>query len=101
MKTIIHVNRAIIDANRKQGTTAPALSVSTYKGTRRASTVHLLDAAGQIVAQVVYRPHHPRPCGARVWIETNLTVVCDAIITENQEDKESQEENEEQCPRSE
>ena len=34
----------------------------------------LLDEAGQVVARVVYRSDRPLPCGARVWVETDLAV---------------------------
>lgn len=65
MKTIIHVNQHVIKANRKTGANDPPLTIKTYKQTRQAHSVVLLDKC-----QVIYRPHNPLSCGAHVWIET-------------------------------
>lgn len=78
MKTIIHVNQHKIKANTKHGTDDPCLTVKTYKDNRYASEAIIKDEAGREVARIVYRPHKPLSCGARCWIETDLTV--DTIV---------------------
>lgn len=77
MKTRIHINQHIIKANRVHGENNPAITVKTYRDNRYAHTVGILDANGNEVARVVYRPHNPLSCGAHVWIETDHTVVLD------------------------
>ncbi len=72
MKTIIHVNQHILRANLKQGTQEPILTVRTWKGSRRAHEVAILGPS-----RIVYSPHKPLSCGARVWLETTAKVVCD------------------------
>lgn len=74
-KKIIHVNQHIIKLNRKQGTTAPVLTVKDYKNTVYANTV---DIEGP--SQVVYRPENPLSCGAHCWIETKAKVVCSSLL---------------------
>lgn len=71
MKTIIHVNQAVIARNRKLGENEPPLIARTYKGSTPAHDVEILGPS-----RVVNRPHDPLPCGARVWIETTSPVVC-------------------------
>lgn len=75
MKTIIHVNQAVIARNRKIGTNDPPLIVRTYKGSTPAHEVEILGPS-----KLVNRPHSPLPCGARVWIETQSTVVVNPRI---------------------
>ena len=77
MKTIIHVNQAILRKNTKETTEEPVLTVKTYKDNRYAKTAVIRDADGNEVARVVYRPHKPLGCGARCWIETQLEVTVD------------------------
>jgi len=74
MKTRIHVNQHNIRANRG-GTGLPVLTVKDYKQNRRGDTAEVVDATGNVVARVVYRPDHPLPCGARCWVETDLEVL--------------------------
>lgn len=74
MKTIIHVNQHKLKANTKHKTCDPVLTVKTYKDNRYMSEAVMRDDSGNEVARVVYRPHKPLSCGARCWIETNLTV---------------------------
>jgi hypothetical protein len=75
MKTVIHVNQSVIRANVKNGTDEPCLTVKTYKSNRYADSASIVDALGNEVARVVYRPHKPLSCGARCWIETELDVI--------------------------
>lgn len=70
MKTIIHVNQNEIKRNTKNKTTNPVLTCKTYKTNDYANEVEILDKSGEVVAKVVYSPHKPLSCGARVWIET-------------------------------
>lgn len=75
MKTIIHVNQAVIRRNTKTGETEAPLIARTYKGAANAQELDIVDNAGNVVASIVHRPHDPLSCGARVWIETKLKVV--------------------------
>jgi len=68
----IHVNQHIIRANKKRGEDAPPLTVKTYRSNDYA---HEVQIAGP--SKVVYRPDKPLACGARVWVETESTVVID------------------------
>lgn len=70
MKTIIHVNQHIVKSNKKNGEVNPVLTCKTYKNNDYANEVEILDKNGEVVAKVVYSPHKPLSCGARVWIET-------------------------------
>lgn len=72
MKTIVHVNQHKIRSNIKkdEGELEPVLTCKTYKSNDYANEVEILDADGNVVAKVVYSPHKPLSCGARVWIET-------------------------------
>ena len=69
MKTIIHVNQHAIRRNIKAETPEPVLTVKTYKTNTYAHEVLI---KGQ--SKVVYSPHKPLSCGARVWIETESEV---------------------------
>jgi hypothetical protein len=74
MKTVIHVNQHKIKANQKHGTREPVLTAKTYKSNTYGHEAVILDADGNEVARVVYRPDKPLSCGARVWIETQHEV---------------------------
>jgi len=74
MKTIIHVNQHKIRANLKNGTQEPVITVKDYKANRYTSSAIIKDSEGNEVARIVYSPDKPLSCGARVWIETQLTV---------------------------
>jgi hypothetical protein len=69
VKTIIHVNQHAIRRNIKAETPEPVLTVKTYKTNTYAHEVLI---KGQ--SRVVYSPHKPLSCGARVWIETEAEV---------------------------
>ena len=69
MKKIIHVNQHKIRANTKNGTDEPVLTVKTYKDSEYAHEAILRTPDGVIIGKVVYSPHKPLSCGARVWIE--------------------------------
>jgi hypothetical protein len=69
MKTIIHVNQHKIKANTKNKTDEPVLTVKTYKSNNYA---HEAEIDGP--CKIVYSPHKPLSCGARVWVETQSGV---------------------------
>ena len=77
MKTIIHVNQAVIKKNKKTGERKPVLTCKTYNSNDYAHEAILYDKNNNEVARVVYRPDDPLSCGAQVWIEfdsKNLTL---------------------------
>ncbi len=74
MKTRIHVNQHIIRANARSEDRDPPLTVKDYKRNRKAWSVEVLGPS-----RVVYSPDKPLSCGAKVWIETESEVLCDAI----------------------
>lgn len=77
VKTIIHVNRHIIAANRKTGRRDPIFTVKTYKGTQCTNVVSI---SGE--AKFVYRPEKPLSCGAVAWVEADSA---DVVVGRNRE----------------
>lgn len=69
MKTIIHVNQAIIKSNLKNKKTDPVLTVKNYKDNQYAHEVLIKDKHGNLIGKVVHSPEKPLNCGARVWLE--------------------------------
>jgi len=69
MKTIIHVNQQVIKKNTKTKGRDPVLTVKTYKSNTYAHEVRIKGES-----RIVYSPHDPLSCGARVWIETSAPV---------------------------
>jgi hypothetical protein len=69
-KTIIHINQHVMRRNIKEGTDEPVITVKDYKTNQYGHEAEILDAEGNVVAKIVYRPHNPLSCGARCWIET-------------------------------
>jgi len=69
MKKYIHVNQHVIKANAKHNKNDPVLTVKTYKSNDYASEINIKGDC-----KIVYRPHKPLSCGAKVWIETNGVV---------------------------
>ena len=74
MKHRIHVNQRKIASNAKHGRNDAVISIKTYKSNVYAHEAIILDEQGREIARVVYRPHKPLGCGARVWIETDYNV---------------------------
>ena len=74
MKTVIHVNQHNIKANSK-GSELPVLTVKDYKQNRKANHAAVVDADGKALVKVVYSPDKPLPCGAKVWIVTEMEVI--------------------------
>jgi len=77
MKKIIHVNQHVVKRNIKNGTDEPVLTVKTYKENNYAHEAIIKTKDGVELVRVIYSPHKPLSCGARVWIEidTNNTEV--------------------------
>ncbi|MEQ9359891.1 helix-turn-helix domain-containing protein [Coleofasciculus sp. F4-SAH-05] len=63
--TIIHVNQRQIRQNHKNGDRAPVITVKRGSSNIYAHGVEITGSC-----RVVYRPDHPKRCGAKVWIET-------------------------------
>lgn len=84
MKTIVHVNQHKIRANIKKDVhdLEPVLTVKTYKSNNYGYQAIIKDENGKEVARVIYSPHKPLSCGARVWIETKNEV---EVVDELQE----------------
>jgi hypothetical protein len=70
MKKRIHINQNVIRANAKNGTNNPAITVKTHKANTYA---HRVEIDGP--SSVIYSPDKPLSCGARVWVETDDTVM--------------------------
>jgi hypothetical protein len=77
--TVIHINQHVIRANVKSGRRDPCIAVRRGRSDKAtlAHEVQIKDAAGNVVCRVVSSIDRPLPCGARVWLETELFVaVC-------------------------
>lgn len=68
-KKIIHVAQDAIRRNMKNGTNDPAIIIRRGGKATRHHEVEILDDRNKVVARIVYSPHKPLSCGARVWIE--------------------------------
>ncbi len=69
---IIHVHRQRIDRNRKHGTDDPPIIIR--RGATRVAYAHEVELVGK--SKMVYSPHKPLDCGARLWIEAeNFEVI--------------------------
>ena len=84
MKKIIHVNQHKIRSNTKNGTDEPVLTIKTYKENNYAHEAILM-RDGQEVARVIYSPHKPLSCGARVWIELDTETTDVQLINREEE----------------
>ena len=85
MKKIIHVNQHVIRSNTKHGTDNPVLTVITYKENDYAHDAIIKTNDRVESAQVIYSPHKPLSCGARVWVELDTdTTDVDLIVREGE-----------------
>lgn len=73
----IHVNRHVIAANRKNGTSEPVVRVKMSGRNVAAHSVKILGPS-----EVVYRPEKPLSCGAVLWVETRAAVDADGEVIE-------------------
>ena len=87
MKKIIHVNQIKIRQNTKNRTDNPVLTVKTYKENNYAHEAVIRVKDGTEIARVVYRPHKPLSCGARVWIEVDTNSVDVELINRREDEK--------------
>jgi hypothetical protein len=70
LKTIVHVNQAVIKTNIRKELQEPVLTVKQGKNNTYAMEVDILGPC-----KVIYSPDKPLSCGARVWIETESEVI--------------------------
>jgi len=70
VKTIIHTNRNVIQRNEKNGTRLPVCRVDVQGKTWYGSSIEILGSS-----QMVYSPDKPLKCGAKLWLETEATVI--------------------------
>lgn len=75
--TILHVNQHVIRRNKKEGRNDPPLTIK-----QRGVNVRAHNARIYGPSTLVHRPDNPLSCGARVWIETHMPVVCDDPMNE-------------------
>lgn len=70
-KKIIHINRMIIQHNIKYGKNLPVCRIeeSGLKSIRYCMEVNI-----QGPSKMVYDNDNPRPCGAKLWIETTADI---------------------------
>ena len=66
---IIHINKNIIQQNAKRGKSNPVCRIEEDGLVRYCMEV---DIKGP--SRMVYRPNEPRPCGAKLWIETDSDI---------------------------
>jgi len=71
----IHVNQHVIKANAKYGENNP---VFTIKQGGKNTYSHNVRVVGEM--ELVYSPHKPLSCGAKVWIETRGDIKVDGKI---------------------
>ena len=74
MKTVIHVNQHIIRSNSKNNEDNPVITCKTYKENKYADEVIVYGQDGLEACRIIYSPHKPLSCGAKVWIETQNKV---------------------------
>ena len=63
--TIIHINRNIIQQNNKHGRDEPVCRVEQDGKIRYCMEIQINGPS-----HMIYNPKKPRPCGAKLWIET-------------------------------
>ena len=69
MTKIIHINRNIIQQNNKHGRSEPVCRVD-----EKGKVLYCMELYIKGPSRMVYRPEKPRPCGAKLWIETDAEV---------------------------
>lgn len=66
---IIHINRNIIQQNAKHNKRHPVCRVEEKGVVRYCMEVNIKGPS-----RMIYSPDKPRPCGAKLWIETDADV---------------------------
>ena len=72
---IIHINRNIIQSNAKHCRKEPVVRVEENGIVKYCMEVEILGPS-----RMVYRPDKPRPCGAKLWIETDAEVKMIGVV---------------------
>jgi len=73
-----------IRSNTKNGTDEPVLTVKTYKENDYAHEAIIKTKDGVELGRVIYNPHKPLSCGARVWIEMDTdTTDVELVVRED------------------
>lgn len=78
MKQITHINQHNIRANIKlpKEEQMPVITSKTYKeNTYLHNAEFVCKETGKVFARIIYSPHKPQNCGARLWIETDTSSV--------------------------
>ena len=70
MKKIIHINRNVIQRNNKHNLQDPVCRVE-YEG---GIVKYCMEVIICGPSHMIYNPKKPRPCGAKLWIETYADV---------------------------
>lgn len=66
---IIHINRNIIQQNAKHDREEPVCRVE-----ENGKVTYCMEVVIKGPSHMVYRPSKPRPCGAKLWIETDSDI---------------------------
>lgn len=66
---IIHINRNIIQQNAKHSNSEPVVRVE-----ENGKVQYCMEVEIKGPSRMIYRPDKPRPCGAKLWIETDVDV---------------------------
>lgn len=78
----VHVSRADIRDNIKNGMDNPVIAVHRRGLNVRGNIVIIYDKLGNEVARIVQSMKKPLKCGARVWVETREAVSVVSIDSE-------------------
>lgn len=70
---IIHINRNVIQRNAKHGLKEPVCRVEDGR-----TVTYCMEVTIHGPSRMVYRPDNPRPCGAKLWIETDAELTLTA-----------------------
>jgi hypothetical protein len=73
--TYIHINQLNKRQNENQGLQKPVIVIQRGKHTQYC---HELEIPGP--CKIVYSPHNPKPCGAKIWIEVAPSVVLKPLV---------------------
>lgn len=74
MKSVIHINRSIIQRNAKNGTNYPVCRVERKDCQGNVTVLYGMEVDIKGPSRMVYRPDKPRRCGAKLWIETEADI---------------------------
>lgn len=72
---VIHINRNIIQQNAKHNQENPVCRVE-----QDGKVVYCMEVDIKGPSRMIYRPSNPRPCGAKLWIETDAEVELIGVI---------------------